>query len=699
VPDILSTIRSKYFFDYPVSAQILWISIVAFGGFGALVALWLVFGTAGFIFSPIALFCFVLIAVTSYFPINLQHARVSVATSDVIIFFLLVEYGIPTAILAVALEGIIAGSRGSTRLTSRLATPSINVIGISTAGGVASYANYQMLSIGMAGTASPFVMLGITAILYWLITAYAILLILSLKKNARFTMKDILTSAPWTGALALIAAAVAGILSVMLDTIGYSLAIVSFLFMVTIHTLLAYYYSEQAKQHRLRDERIKLNELKNEDYVSKIHRMAYFDTLTELGNRDFLLERLGECARGVMEGKRPALLYVDLDRFKQVNDSLGHNAGDKLLYEIASRLKTASRPGDHVTRVGGDEFCIVLPDTDSVAEVTQLAHRILAEVEQPFVIEGVQIIPSASIGATMIGQTNCTSEQILREGDAAMYSAKKGRPGRFVIFETGTMPMSDDRLHVEEELRNGLVRGELELFYQPIYALDSCSVEGFEALVRWNHPKRGLLGSGSFIPQAEESGFVSKITRWAVTAAVEQLAAWKNMGIEDVSMHVNAAANDISQALFLKHIEDTLTRLAVQPSLFVVEITESSMMRDRAGTALALAELQSFGVKVSVDDFGTGYSSLSYLTSLPFDCIKIDRSFIVALPDDRSTEIVRTILALGKALGKRVIAEGIETQDEFERLTALGCRYGQGFLLGKPLTAEDATTLLKDYPR
>jgi diguanylate cyclase (GGDEF)-like protein/PAS domain S-box-containing protein len=429
----------------------------------------------------------------------------------------------------------------------------------------------------------------------------------------------------------------------------------------------------------------------------ELHHIAYHDSLTDLANRNCFHERLRVAVERHDGQSHFAVLYLDLDRFKMVNDSLGHSAGDELLKAVARRLRECVGPQDLVARLGGDEFAILLENNRHRDEATALGVRLLQALETPTSINGTEVRPSASIGITFSDFGNREPETILRDADIAMYKAKAEGKGRIALFDAALHEQSANKLQLEADLRRAIRDGELSLAFQPLFDLEPYRLNGFEALARWTHPVRGVISPGVFIPLAEETGNIEALTAWAVEEAVRQLAQWRTAmpSASDLVMHVNVSGKDLSRQQLVPHVRDVLQRHQLPPRLLTLEITESMLMEQRDQALSSLAELRNHGVKLSIDDFGTGYSSLAYLSTLPFDCLKIDRSFVIGMHESpQNVEIVRTVLSLGRALNKQVIAEGIETHDQLMRLKELGMPIGQGYLLAKPLDSKQARKLL-----
>lgn len=420
-------------------------------------------------------------------------------------------------------------------------------------------------------------------------------------------------------------------------------------------------------------------------FAQKLHRQAYYDSLTHLANRVWFGERLTDAVERVK--RNPDYLFgvllLDLDRFKVVNDSLGHLTGDRLLAAVASRLVTSVRPNDTVARLGGDEFAILLESLQGESEALKVACRIHQQLNIPFNIEGREIFTGTSIGIVLSSIGYQRNEEIMRDADMAMYRAKAKGRNCYEIFDPITRNKILAASQLESELRGAIERNELTIYYQPIVSLVTQNIVGFEALVRWHHPQRGSVSPAEFIPIAEESGLIFSIDWWVLEQACYQMKAWQTS--QQVSLTASISVN-LSSKLFLQsdliaRIKEIIKVTGLPPHNLRLEITETVMMIDPDLAATFLVELREFGINVSLDDFGTGYSSLSYLHRFPVSLIKIDRSFISKIDcESESLEIVRAIVDLGKNLGLDVVAEGIETLNQLSLLQNLECQYGQGFL-------------------
>ncbi len=426
----------------------------------------------------------------------------------------------------------------------------------------------------------------------------------------------------------------------------------------------------------------------------RLRHQALHDALTGLPNRSLLHLR----AERALRGDHPAaILLIDLDRFKEVNDTLGHEHGDELLVEVAERLRGALRQGDTLARFGGDEFAVLLDGLPHRGAVAELAGRLQDALRSPFALRGVAVALEASIGAALYPDHGATVSTLLQRADVAMYDAKRGRRG-VSIYSTERDPYSADRLGLLAELRRAISGDELILHFQPKVALDTGDVVGVEALVRWQHPTRGLLPPDEFVPLAARTGAVADLTRWVLDSALAQQCSWSAQGI-DLPVAVNLAAANIVDVTLPDAIAALLARHGVAGDRLECEISEHTVMSDPERAIDVLERLRDLGVRLSLDDFGTGHSSLAYLKRLPLDEVKIDRSFVAGMAEDENDAvIVRSTIDLARNLGLVVVAEGVETEDVMLELATLSCDTAQGYHLSRPLPAGELTTWLLARP-
>ncbi|MDY6945843.1 MAG: EAL domain-containing protein, partial [Pseudomonadota bacterium] len=418
-----------------------------------------------------------------------------------------------------------------------------------------------------------------------------------------------------------------------------------------------------------------------ENANERLRHLATHDSLTELPNRLLLDDRLSQAISYAERRQgRVAVLVIDLDRFKMINDSLGHHGGDELLKEVASRLRGVLRKSDTLARTGGDEFVLIADEASDHSDVEQLAQRLIACFAKPFHILSVDIHTAPSVGISMYPNDGKRAEELLKNADAAMYHSKNVGGNTHTFFTASMSAFAQQRLELENGLRRALVNGELELHYQPKVDVTTGRISSTEALIRWRHPQRGLVPPGDFIPLAEETGLILQIGEWVLREACRQARQWQLNGMAPVRVAINMSAQQFKQKNLVSVVQSALENANLEPTYLEIELTESAVMHNAAASAAILEQLSRIGVHISIDDFGTGYSSLNYLRRFPLDKLKIDRSFIkdvVANPEDAA--IVHAIISLAHSLRLKVIAEGVETEQQLEFLRNLGCDQYQGF--------------------
>jgi diguanylate cyclase (GGDEF)-like protein len=433
----------------------------------------------------------------------------------------------------------------------------------------------------------------------------------------------------------------------------------------------------------------------------RIEYLASHDSLTGLPNREMfnalLRHAIEQAAR---HARRFALLFIDLDRFKVINDSLGHDAGDKLLVDVARRLRGELRASDVVARLGGDEFVVILEEAADIADVERIAMQLLSVLGQPLLLGGHECHPTASIGIAMYPSNGADLQTLTKNADMAMYLAKEDGKNGFRFFSQDIKAQSIERLTLESALRRATERNQFSLHYQPKVDIASGQITGVEALLRWNHPEFGMVPPMQFIPLAEETGLIVPIGRWVLQEACAQNMAWQRRGLLPVTMAVNLSPRQFADPHLLNEIDLALFSSGMSPVLLQLEVTESMVMRNVARAVRVLDAIQSRGIRLAIDDFGTGYSSMSLMKQFPIDTIKIDRSFVRDLPQDsEDCAIAEAIIGMGKALGMTIVAEGVETADQEAFLREHACDEMQGFLFSKPVTAQQMSHLLQSPPR
>jgi diguanylate cyclase (GGDEF)-like protein len=427
--------------------------------------------------------------------------------------------------------------------------------------------------------------------------------------------------------------------------------------------------------------------------------IATHDSLTDLPNRSLFNERLRHALhQGTRYNRGIAVMFIDMDRFKVVNDSLGHGAGDRLLQDCAKRLTECLRESDTVARLGGDEFVVMVENFTAPKDAIAIAQKILTGLARPFFVDGQEFLMSASIGISTFPDDGKDAETLLKNADIAMYRAKDQGRNNYQFYSAQMNKHTFERLAMESSLRRALERDEFLLHYQPKLDLRTGAIAGVEALIRWKHPDWGMVSPAQFIPLAEESGLIVQIGEWVLKTACDQSRAWREQGIPPMRVAVNLSARQFTQKTLVSDVAKTIAQSGLTPDCLELEITESLVMHNPEGAAETLHKLKAMGITLSIDDFGTGYSSLAYLKRFPIDCVKVDRSFIKDIPaeaDDMA--ITKGIIALGHSLRLKVVAEGVETKEQQDFLRSNDCDEMQGFLFSKPLPADEVTALLKSH--
>jgi diguanylate cyclase (GGDEF)-like protein/PAS domain S-box-containing protein len=438
------------------------------------------------------------------------------------------------------------------------------------------------------------------------------------------------------------------------------------------------------------------------EFEDQLQHQAFFDTLTQLPNRALFTNRLQHLfhrARRAHANLMFAVLYLDVDRFKGVNDSLGHQAGDELLNEIARRLERCVRPSDTLARLGGDEFTVLLEDIASEVDATRVADRIQKDLAVPFMVQGHELFSSASVGIALSSSHYERPEDMLRDADIAMYRAKANGRSRHQVFDVDMHQRAVSLLGLETDLRRAIERHEFVPYYQPIIDLATRTLRGFEALARWRHPTRGLVMPDVFIPVAEETGLIGPIGDFMLVESCRQMRKWQSLYQRNpaLSISVNVSTRQLAQAGMADQVRRVLLETGLDPASLTLEITESALMQNLKNGAAVIQRLHDMQVRLHIDDFGTGYSSLSYLHNFPIHTLKVDKSFVSRMEEaPNQAEIVRAIVSLAQNLGMEVTAEGVETRAQADALQGLQCTNAQGFLFSRPLPADEAERLIVD---
>lgn len=432
------------------------------------------------------------------------------------------------------------------------------------------------------------------------------------------------------------------------------------------------------------------------DSQSELNYLSLYDPLTGLANRSQLYDRLKGSLRTMIERQKNGTVFlIDLDHFKNINESLGHSVGDQLLQAVAQRIAKKISSQSILARIGGDEFVVICETINTPAEAAVMAQQIIKASKEPFVLHNNELFISASVGICLYPRSGNSVEEIMRNADSALSKAKASGRETFAFYSSELTEQAFQRIRIASELRHALESDGLTVYYQPIYAMAAQKLVGCEALVRWNHPERGLIAPSEFIPIAEENGLISSIDQWMLKHACAQMQTWLIAGTDLEFIAVNLSSRSLSNLNLAEQVAQTLYHAQLAPQYLELEVTESAMMEDPLSADTILRQLRDIGVRLAIDDFGTGYSSLARLKSLPVHKLKIDQSFISNLPNDRDDKaIVRAILALGASIGLEVQAEGIETAEQMQFLQKQNCTLGQGYFFGRPMPTDDFTKLL-----
>lgn len=435
-----------------------------------------------------------------------------------------------------------------------------------------------------------------------------------------------------------------------------------------------------------------------EKLEAQLRHRAFYDSLTGLPNRALFLDRIAHArARAERMQQQIAVMFIDLDRFKVVNDSLGHSAGDQLLIQVGERLRACLRESDTIARLGGDEFTVLLEGSNAIGDAVNAARRILTTLEAPFVLSSQEAYTSASVGIAGGPVARDVPRDLLREADIALYHAKASGRGRYTVYDPRMSQVPGEYLHLESDLHRAIERNELKLHYQPIFELRSSEITGVEALLRWDHPEKGMIPPTQFIPLAEETGLIGPIGKWVLEEACRQLRDWRARAVVDerLFVSVNLSARQLQDPSLTADVQQIVQASGIDAQALQLEITESVVMQDPGAMAARLNALKALGIRLAIDDFGTGYSSLAYLKRFPIDVLKIDRAFVSGLSKPgHDSAIIQTVVGLARAMGLRTTAEGIEERSQWDRLEQLGCDLGQGFIFSRPVRAEEIVALI-----
>lgn len=677
-----SILKTRILFDFPTAAIVFWVILCGLGLTAAGTSLIKVLDLNQTNQFSLIGWCALAVLVGTW-PIKVPRMPQSFVIGDSVVFVVLLLFGTYGASFVAAVES----ATGSFRSSRRFSTWASSAAAAACAAFVSSHIFETINEFHRFDEATwRFVSLFPAVLAHWAIQTILLSFLVKLKYHKPFNVNDWLTVSASVGALQLSSALVAAVMVTVASILALPSVLIIGLFVLSTLILVNEHLHRQAALHQENERTIRAAHLEALQQKQQINHLAFHDPLTNLTNR----RRLGQIIDELLNEDRVfALLYIDINRFKLVNDSLGYKAGDELLRIVSDRITTAVRPIDIVSRVGGDEFCVVLIDgTEDIALATATAIRL--SLIEPVIIRGTQIRPFVAIGISLSCQF-AIADEILVSADLAMHHAKNGSGAQIVLYDQTMSIETNQRLQLETDLRLAIENRELQLQYQPLIDLLTSKIIGFEALCRWT--KGGVsINPNVFIRLAEESQLILRLTEFVISETIQQLARWRDL---DVVIHVNTTWRDIESDTFAPFVKKTLIEHNVQPFRLVLELTESSMMHDRVRSLAELRKITDLGVGLSIDDFGTGYSSLSYLSTLPFDCLKIDQSFVLNMP--RSIEhkaIISTIITLAQSLRKSTIAEGIETPEQLELLRCLGVSIGQGFLFSKAVDESTALDLL-----
>jgi diguanylate cyclase (GGDEF)-like protein len=678
----------------------------------------------------------VMMLVSSYFSVQIPRVNTNVTVSDTFIFLVLLLYGGFPGILLAAAEGLCSGMRVSKGLrpgkkilivafnASMMACSTMLTVG------VMRYAFGPLTELRSHDLSFFIAAIGAMAMVQYFSNTGLSAILIAIKQN-KSIWRAWHSHYMWTSLTYVVGAAVAGALASGIERAGMSVLFVTTPIILIVYLTYQKYLNEikstsaqaeQAERDRAEAERARAEQAERhveelsrhiaeqerisvqlQESKDHFRRAAFHDALTNLPNRALLAENLKFVIERAKqhEDYQFAVLFLDLDRFKNVNDSLGHSIGDQLLITMARRLESCIREVDMVARLGGDEFAILLDGIPNQAEATNMARRIQEKLQSPFNLSGHEVFTTTSIGIAVSSTGYDDPENMLRDADTAMYRAKAQGKACYEVFDKGMHTHAVYVLQMENDLRRAIEREELRVYYQPIVALENGQLAGFEALIRWQHPERGFINPSDFIPLAEDTGLIVPLGLWILKRACQQLCQWQwqSPANRSLFMSVNLSGKQVAQPDLVENIRDILDETHVDAKHLKLEITESAVMENAEMAARLLKRLKALGVQLSIDDFGTGYSSLSYLHRFPVNTLKIDRSFVGRIGEAaENIEIVRTVISLAENMGMEVVAEGIETLSQLAQLRKLKCQYGQGYLFSRPVDAQSVSSWISKKP-
>lgn len=680
----------------------------------------------------------VTVLVSSRVAIKIPRVNTNITVSDTFIFLTLLLYGGEAGVFLAAAEGLFSGFRISKKLLTVLFNSAMMACSTFLTVVVVRFFFGPFIELRSHDVSFLIAAIGTMALVQYFSNTGIIAVVLALKEKQPI-VRTWHTHYLWTSITYIVGATVAGAISNTVDRAGVSVLIVATPIISIIYFTYQKYLDEikstsalaelaereRAEAEKARAEAERERAEQAERHVEELNRhiteqerisrelqqskdhfrhAAFHDSLTDLPNRALLAENL----RFVIERAKQhedyqfAVLFLDLDRFKNINDSLGHTIGDQLLMAMARRLESCTRDADMVARLGGDEFAILLDGINGVEDATLMAKRVQEKLESAFNLSGHEVFITTSIGIAVSTTGYDHPENMLRDADTAMYRAKAQGKACYEVFDKGMHAHAVYLLQMENDLRRALEREEFRVYYQPIVSLDNGHLAGFEALVRWQHPERGFINPSDFIPLAEDTGLIVPLGQWILQHACQQLCKWQwqSPANRSLFMSVNLSGKQVAQADIVGQLQQVLRDTGIEPHHLKLELTESAVMENAELAVTLLKRLKALGVQLSVDDFGTGYSSLGYLHRFPLDTLKIDRSFISRIDEaGENSEIVRTVVTLAENMGMDVVAEGVETLGQLVELRNLKCQYAQGYLFSRPVDAESAAVWLTKRPQ
>jgi diguanylate cyclase (GGDEF)-like protein len=663
-------------------------------------------------------FCllFLLTAViSSRVAVKVPRVNTTITVADSFVFLTLLLYGCEAAVLVAAVDGLSSGLRLSKRWTTVLFNAAAMACAVFITGAGARIVFGPAFNVTSQPYSITLVVLCAIAVSQYLSHTWIVAICLACKSDLPL-WETWTRHYLWSSLTYFVGAFAAGAIVRLEGTISFYVVLAPLPVISIIYFTYEKYLedirstaaqAEQAERERAEQAERHIAELNR--YVEKLEgtskelkeshehfrHAAFHDALTGLPNRSLFIDHLRVALMRARQNPDYlfCVLFLDLDRFKNINDSLGHPSGDELLILVARRLEACIRPTDMVARFGGDEFAILLDAMQDPADAARVAEKVQLAISAPFKLHNHEAVTTASIGLALSASTYTEAEDIVRDADTAMYRAKDNGKARYEIFDTTMHTRAVTRLRMESDLRRALEKQELSVYYQPIVSVASGELYGFEALVRWLHPERGMISPTEFIPLAEETGLILPLGLNVLREACCQLQKWQQQSVSNrgLTISVNLSGKQLTQSDLIEKVAGVVSESGIEPSQLRLEITESVVMENAEAAAITLAKLRGLGVRLSIDDFGTGYSSLSYLNRFPVDTLKIDRSFIARMSQgDENLEVVKTIVTLARNLGMDVVAEGVETEDQLAQLGHLKCEYAQGYLFSKPLDASDA---------